>query len=58
MRTACEQLKEEFTVETLGLYGGDSGAIGQSDIILLPVPTTKDGETVFSPFCGRRITLE
>ena len=58
MRTTCEQLKEEFTVETLGLYGGDSGAIGQSDIILLPVPTTKDGETVFSPFCGRGITLE
>ena len=58
MKAACEQLKEEFSVETLGLYEGDGGIIEQSDIILLPVPTTKDRETVFAPLSGRRITLE
>ena len=59
LRVAKKQLdKENFLVETLGLYPDDNGSIESSDVILLPVPTTKDGQTVFSPLTNRKIFLD
>ncbi len=59
LRVAKKQLdKENFYVETLGLYPDDNGSIENADIILLPVPTTKDGKTVFSPLSDRKIYLD
>ena len=59
LRVAKKQLdKENFYVDTLGLYPDDNGSIEKSDIILLPVPTTKDGQTVYSPLSDRKIYLD
>ncbi|MBO5358126.1 MAG: NAD-binding protein [Clostridia bacterium] len=59
LRVAKKQLdKENFLVDTLGLYPDDNGIIEIADIILLPVPTTKDGQTVFSPLTNRKIYLD
>lgn len=50
--------KENFFVETLGLYPDDNGVIENADVIILPVPTTKDGQTVYTPLSDRKIFLE
>ena len=56
LKIAEKQLRENgFSVDTLGLYDTENGNIADSDVFLLPVPTTKDGETVFSPFAKRKI---
>ena len=56
-KTAVKTLSEKgFTVNTVGLYDNESGDIN-GDVLLLPVPTTKDGETVFAPFSGKKIYL-
>ena len=49
---------QNFFVDSLGLYPDDKGSIELSDVLLLPVPTTKDGETVFAPETGRKIYLK
>lgn len=49
--------KQNFFVNTLGLYPDDKGDISLSDIIILPVPTTRDGQTVFTPLTNRIIPL-
>lgn len=49
--------KQNFFVNTLGLYPDDKGDIALSDIVILPVPTTRDGETVFAPLTNRIIPL-
>lgn len=55
----CENLRKNgFNVDTLGLYDFDEGDIKTSDIVILPVPTTKDGKTVFCPLTNRVISLE
>lgn len=48
---------ENFYVDTLGLYPDDSGKIELSDVLVLPVPTTKDNETVYTPLTNRMIPL-
>ena len=50
--------KEGYLIDTLGLYPEDLGDINSSNIIILPVPTTKDGENVFCPLTDRKIPLE
>lgn len=58
LRVAKTELdKENFYIETLGLYPDDNGEIENADVILLPVPTTKDGQTVYCPLSGRKIYL-
>lgn len=47
-----------FTVGTVGLYENDSAGLSDGDVILLPVPTTKDGKTVFAPFSEHKIYLD
>ena len=49
--------KEGFFVDTLGLAQNDNGRVETSDIIIFPVPTTKDKETVFCPLTKRKISL-
>ena len=50
--------KQNFFVNTLGLYPEDKGDIALSDILILPVPTTRDGKNVFTPLTNRVIPLE
>ncbi len=49
--------KENFYVDTLGLFPDDNGDIAKSDVVILPVPTTKDGKTVYCPLTDRKIYL-
>ena len=57
LKTATKELTERgFTVNTVGLYDDESGNM-EGDVLLLPVPTTKDGETVFAPLAKRKIYL-
>lgn len=46
-----------FEVDTLGLFENDNGSIENSNVIILPVPTTKDRENVFTPLTHRKIPL-
>ncbi len=50
--------KENFYVETLGLFPDDNGEVQKCDILIFPVPTTKDRETVFCPLTNRKIYLK
>lgn len=50
--------KQNFFVNTLGLYPDDKGDIALSDIVILPVPTTRDGKNIFTPLTNRIIPLE
>ena len=50
--------KQNFFVNTLGLYPGDNGDIASSDAVVLPVPTTRDGINVFAPLTKKIIPLK
>lgn len=47
-----------YTVKTLGLSNEENGTLENADVILLPVPTTRDGKTVFCPQSDKIIPLE
>lgn len=47
-----------YQVDTLGLLENDNGSITQADVVLLPVPTTRDGKNVFCPQSDKIIPLE
>ena len=49
---------EGYRVETLGLYDNDQANFKKADAVILPVPTTKDKETVFTPLSNRKILLK
>lgn len=51
-------IKEGYSVDTLGLYEDDFANISTSEVILFPVPTTKDSKTVFTPLTDKKISLE
>lgn len=58
LRILVKKLMEEgYTVDTLGLYDSDAAEIETSVALILPVPTTKDRKTVFTPLTGRQILL-
>ena len=46
-----------FLVDTIGLFENDNGDISSSQIVVLPVPTTRDGVNVFTPLTGKIIPL-
>lgn len=56
-KTAFEILKEKHCVSSLGLFEGDSGDISAADAIILPIPATRDNETVNCALTGRKIPL-
>lgn len=47
-----------YTVKTLGVSNGEDGNPEKADVILLPVPTTRDGKTVFCPQSDKIIPLD
>jgi len=58
LRITKERLQNEgYIVDTLGLYEKDCGNPENSDVLLFPVPTTKDGKTVFCPLTDRVLKL-
>ncbi len=57
--TVKESLESKgFRVDTLGLCEGDNGNITTSKILILPVPTTRDGVTVNTPLTKKVLYLE
>lgn len=58
MRAAADSLAERgFTVDSSGLYDGDCADCSSSEVFLLPVPTTRDGRTVYTPLTNKIIPL-
>ncbi|MBR2039777.1 MAG: hypothetical protein IJ948_00110 [Clostridia bacterium] len=47
-----------FSVDTLGLFENDKADISSSEVLVLPVPTTRDGINVYTPLTGREIPLK
>lgn len=47
-----------YIVSTLGLIDGDNADVSSADIIVLPVPASRDGKTVNCALTGRIITLD
>ena len=52
-----ELIGKGYAVDTIGLFEDDYGDITSSDIIVFPVPTTKDSECVFCPLTDRKLKL-
>ena len=52
-----ELSRKGYAVDSLGLDFDDSGDYKTSDILIFPVPTTKDGKYVFCPLTDRKIAL-
>ena len=46
-----------YTTDTLGLFENDAADLKTSDAVIMPVPTTKDRKTVFTPLTKRNIFL-
>ncbi len=58
LKAVRENLKKQgYAVDTLGLFEDDNADIKSSEIIILPVPTTKDKINVFAPITNREIPL-
>ncbi len=59
MNIAFDELKSKgYIVESVGLKKDDNGKIEDADIVLLPVPTTRDGKNIFCPQSDKIIPLE
>lgn len=59
MNIAFEKLKAlGYTMDSLGLINNDNGKIEDADVVLLPVPTTRDGKNIFCPQSDKIIPLE
>ena len=59
MNVAKQELENKgYKLDTLGLLKNDNGNIQNADVILLPVPTTRDGKNVFCPQSDKQIPLE
>lgn len=58
MTVAYEILKEKYGVSSLGLFEDDTGDVGLADVIILPVPATRDNVNVNAPLTGRVIPLD
>ena len=57
--TVKEQLETSgYPVDTIGLFENDLGDVESSKVIILPVPTTKDGVHIHTPLTDKKITLE
>lgn len=55
-KIAYQDLKEKgFKVESLGLFEDDNGKIEDSNIIIFPVPATRDFKTVNCPITNKEI---
>lgn len=53
-----DNLKNQgYHVDTLGLFEDDIANLSTSKVIVLPVPTTKDGENIYTPLTNKKISL-
>lgn len=58
LKTVKNHLENQgYQVDTLGLYEGDTADLTTSKVIILPVPTTKDGENIYTPLTNKKIPL-
>ena len=58
MNIAMKRLKDlGYSVDSLGLTHDDCGRAEWADVILLPVPTTRDKENIFCPQSDKKIPL-
>lgn len=53
-----ELCKFGYDVSTLGLIDGDNADISAADVVVLPVPTSRDGKTVNCALTGKILTLD
>ncbi len=51
-------LRQNLEVSTLGLFDGDNGNVAEADILLFPVPTTRDGKNVYCPLTNAALPLD
>ena len=59
MKVAKNELEScGYRVNTLGLFENDDGNITKADVVLLPVPTTRDGKNIFCPSTNKTIPLD
>ena len=59
MNIAMTELeKQGYTIASLGISDSDNGKIEDADIVLLPVPTTRDGKNIFCPQTNKIISLD
>ena len=59
MKVAYDQLlRQNLEVSTLGLFEGDNGSVADADILLFPVPTTRDGSNVYCPLTNAVLPLD
>ncbi len=59
MNIAFNELKKQgYIVDSLGLSNDDNGKIQDTNVVLLPVPTTRDGKNIFCPQSDKIIPLE
>lgn len=59
MRIAMQELKNNgYKTDSLGLFENDNGNIKNADVVLLPVPTTRDGKNIFCPDADKTIPLD
>ncbi len=49
--------KNGFKTDTLGLIENDNGDISDADILLLPVPATRDNININCPLTQRKIPI-
>ena len=50
--------KNGYKTDSLGLIENDNGKIETADIIILPVPTSKDNKNIFCPLTNKEIPLK
>ncbi len=59
MNIAFNELKKQgYVIDSLGLSNDDNGKIQDVNVVLLPVPTTRDGKNIFCPQSDKIIPLE
>ena len=59
MNIAFDELKKQgYVMDSLGLFNDDCGNIKNADVVLLPVPTTRDGKNIFCPQSNKTIPLD
>lgn len=59
MSIAMQELKNNgYKTDSLGLFENDNGNIKNADVVLLPVPTTRDDKNIFCPDTDKTIPLE
>ncbi len=58
LMTVKKMLEDKgYLVDSLGLFQDDIANLNTSKVVVLPVPTTKDGENIYTPLTNKKIPL-